>query len=158
MNRRRTIAPVWMALIALLAQLMTPAASLAAMAAMAANPAACADMPGMTMSGMDMSAMDMPQMDMSGDMAGMDMSGMDMSETNGAAKAPADKGKGVGGMPCCQDCLAPATAALPASLATPIPISYATAYVHRVAFVRYRAPPARAPPRPPGQGPPTSSV
>jgi hypothetical protein len=153
MNRRRTIAPVWMALIALLAQLTTPAASLAAMVAMAANPAACADMPGMTMSGMDMSAMDM-----SGDMAGMDMSGMDMSDTGGAAKAPADKGKGAGGMPCCQDCLAPTTAALPAPTTAPMPISYATAYIHAVAFVRYRAPPARAPPRPPGQGPPASSV
>lgn len=123
------------ALIALLSQIMTPGSAMAAEAAMSRGAMAC-DMPSMA--------------GMSGDMAGMH---------HEQAEAPVAHhgGKGFAGLPC-QDCLVPATAALPASMAAPVPISYATAYIRHVAFVRFRIPPARGPPRPFGQGPPTSDV
>jgi hypothetical protein len=70
--------------------------------------------------------------------------------------APARPREGFGGMPC-QDCLAAAMAALspePAQAARPV--VYAIARVEHAPASRLLAPRARAPPRPPGQGPPTA--
>jgi hypothetical protein len=71
---------------------------------------------------------------------------------DGSPEAPK---KGFAGMPC-QDCLAMAMAAV-----TPAPIAvqrvaYQTARVGHAPAVRRLEPRARAPPRPPGQGPPTA--
>jgi len=63
--------------------------------------------------------------------------------------------KGFGGMPC-QDCLAAAMACVTTPALAVLPVAYVTARVEHAAA----APPlelrARAPPRPPGQGPPTA--
>jgi hypothetical protein len=64
--------------------------------------------------------------------------------------------KGFGGMPC-QDCLAAAMAVVAPSPAPAIePIVYAMARIDHAPIARLPAPRARAPPRPPGQGPPTA--
>ncbi|MFI4964677.1 MAG: DUF2946 family protein [Caulobacterales bacterium] len=64
--------------------------------------------------------------------------------------------RGFGGMPC-QDCLAAAMAVVAASPVMAIePVAYQTARVDHAPVVRLLAPRARAPPRPPGQGPPTA--
>jgi hypothetical protein len=64
------------------------------------------------------------------------------------------KPKGFAGMPC-QDCLAATLAATQASPALAIlPVIYATARIERPPSERLIEPRARAPPRPPGQGPP----
>jgi hypothetical protein len=68
-----------------------------------------------------------------------------------------ESGKGFAGLPC-QDCLGPAVAALPASLAPPVAIAYSVTRIERSPLARYAVQPARAPPRPPGQGPPSSNV
>lgn len=60
-----------------------------------------------------------------------------------------------GGMPC-QDCLASAMAAVVTPELTIQPVAYAVERVEHAAAVRLPAPRARAPPRPPGQGPPTA--
>jgi Na+/proline symporter len=71
--------------------------------------------------------------------------------------APAHKPKGFAGMPC-QDCLAAAMAAIaPPSLALQ-PVVYQAARVEPAEIRRLDAPRARAPPRPPGQGPPAPTV
>jgi hypothetical protein len=57
----------------------------------------------------------------------------------------------------CQDCLAAAVvAAEPPPVLAVLPAAYAVARVERTAPARSVAPRARAPPRPLGQGPPTS--
>jgi hypothetical protein len=63
--------------------------------------------------------------------------------------------KAMGGMPC-QDCLAAAMAAVAPPSLDLQPVAYATARIEHVAYVALPAPRARAPPRPPGQGPPTA--
>jgi len=61
-----------------------------------------------------------------------------------------------GGMPC-QDCLAAAmTVVAPAPAPTVQPVAYAIARVEHAPVRPVFAPRARAPPRPPGQGPPTA--
>lgn len=68
----------------------------------------------------------------------------------------APRHKGFGGMPC-QDCLAAAMAAVAANPIVAIePVSYVVGRVEHAPTVRQLAPRARAPPRPPGQGPPTA--
>jgi hypothetical protein len=64
--------------------------------------------------------------------------------------------KGFAGLPC-QDCLAAATAVvLPAPQPVVLPVAYATAYVLDAPRAELAPRSARAPPRPPGQGPPTA--
>jgi hypothetical protein len=63
---------------------------------------------------------------------------------------------GFGGMPC-QDCLAAAMAVVsPAPAPSVRPVAYAIARVEHAPVRSVLAPRARAPPRPPGQGPPTA--
>jgi hypothetical protein len=64
--------------------------------------------------------------------------------------------KGSDGMPC-QDCLAAAMTAV-AAAPTPVvqPVTYEIARVEHAPVRAVFAPRARAPPRPPGQGPPTA--
>jgi hypothetical protein len=63
--------------------------------------------------------------------------------------------KGFGGMPC-QDCLAVAMAAVVTPELAVQPVSYAAERVEHAPVTRLLEPRARAPPRPPGQGPPTA--
>lgn len=63
--------------------------------------------------------------------------------------------KGFAGLPC-QDCLGAATAALPAPEPIALPVAYIVAQVEHTTPIRSRPQIARAPPRPPGQGPPTA--
>ena len=65
------------------------------------------------------------------------------------------KPKGFAGMPC-QDCLAAALAVIPAPELAIQHVTYVTARVEHVLATRLLEPRARAPPRPPGQGPPTA--
>lgn len=63
---------------------------------------------------------------------------------------------GFGGMPC-QHCLAAAMAVVaPAPAPTVQPAAYVTSRVEHIPVRSVLAPRARAPPRPPGQGPPTA--
>jgi hypothetical protein len=72
---------------------------------------------------------------------------------HGRPEAPA---KTMGGMPC-QDCLAAAMAVVaPAPAPSVQPVAYAIARVEHAPVRPILAPRARAPPRPPGQGPPTA--
>jgi hypothetical protein len=71
---------------------------------------------------------------------------------DGLAKAPH---KGMAGMPC-QDCLAVSIAAVITAPIAMEPVSYAIARVEHAPVRSVLAPRARAPPRPPGQGPPTA--
>jgi len=79
------------------------------------------------------------------------------TETLGADGKPASPHKrDFGGMPC-QDCLAAALAVVtPAPAPTVQPVAYAIARVEHAPVRSLLAPRARAPPRPPGQGPPTA--
>ena len=70
-------------------------------------------------------------------------------------QAPPSKPKGFAGMPC-QDCLAAALAVTHAPALAIRPVIYATARIERRPVERLIEPRARAPPRPPGQGPPTA--
>jgi len=74
----------------------------------------------------------------------------------GPVGSPAGPHRGPAGMPC-QDCLAAAMAAV---VATPVvavqPVAYEVARADHAPVVSLLAPRARAPPRPPGQGPPTA--
>ncbi|MDB5435372.1 MAG: hypothetical protein JWR47_1629 [Phenylobacterium sp.] len=63
--------------------------------------------------------------------------------------------KGFGGMPC-QDCLAAAMAAVVTPQLAVQPVAYAAERVEHAPVVSLLEPRARAPPRPPGQGPPTA--
>jgi hypothetical protein len=72
--------------------------------------------------------------------------------TDGKPEAPK---KGFAGMPC-QDCLAAAMAAVAPAPVTVEPVAYAIARVEHAPVRPVFAPRARAPPRPPGQGPPTA--
>lgn len=65
--------------------------------------------------------------------------------------------KGFAGLPC-QDCLAPATTALPPPQLAALPVAYTVARVSHAETVRPWAAPARAPPRPPGQAPPAPNA
>jgi hypothetical protein len=74
--------------------------------------------------------------------------------SDGAPASPAHKG--FAGMPC-QDCLAAAMAVVaPAPAPSVQPVAYAIARVEHAPVRSVLAPRARAPPRPPGQGPPTA--
>jgi hypothetical protein len=63
--------------------------------------------------------------------------------------------KGFGGMPC-QDCLAAAMAAVVTPQLAIRPVAYVAEHVEHAPVLNLLAPRARAPPRPPGQGPPTA--
>jgi hypothetical protein len=64
--------------------------------------------------------------------------------------------EGFAGLPC-QDCLAAATAVvMPAPQPAVARVAYATAYVLAAPRAELTPRSARAPPRPPGQGPPTA--
>ena len=63
--------------------------------------------------------------------------------------------KGFAGMPC-QDCLAAAMAVVQTPELAIAPVAYAVARIEHQPARRQLAPRARAPPRPPGQGPPTA--
>nr|MEA2797082.1 hypothetical protein [Phenylobacterium sp.] len=63
--------------------------------------------------------------------------------------------KGFGGMPC-QDCLAVAMAAVVTPELAVQPVAYAAERVEHAPVTSRLEPRARAPPRPPGQGPPTA--
>jgi hypothetical protein len=76
------------------------------------------------------------------------------AETLAAHGQPAPH-KGFGGMPC-QDCLAAAMACVTTPELAVLPVAYAVARVEHVAAAPALEPRARAPPRPPGQGPPTA--
>jgi hypothetical protein len=66
----------------------------------------------------------------------------------------APRHRGFGGMPC-QDCLAAAMAAVVADPIVAVePVSYVVGRVDHAPTIRQLGPRARAPPRPPGQGPP----
>ena len=73
------------------------------------------------------------------------------SDKNGLAK----HGKGFAGLPC-HDCLAAATAALPTPEPVIEPASYTISQVEHAPERSWAPQLARAPPRPPGQGPPRS--
>jgi len=64
-------------------------------------------------------------------------------------------GKAFGGMPC-QDCLAAAMACVTTPELAVQPVAYEVARVEHAAAAPLLEPRARAPPRPPGQGPPTA--
>jgi hypothetical protein len=76
------------------------------------------------------------------------------AQTLSAHGQPAPR-KVFGGMPC-QDCLAAAMAAVVTPELAIQPVAYAVERVEHASAVRLPAPRARAPPRPPGQGPPTA--
>jgi hypothetical protein len=73
----------------------------------------------------------------------------------GADAAPQAPPKGFAGMPC-QDCLAASVAALAPPLLSFEPAPAAIAAVEHHPGPAAQPPPARAPPRPFGQGPPTA--
>jgi hypothetical protein len=74
----------------------------------------------------------------------------------GGLTRPSDAGKTFGGMPC-QDCLAAAMAMVVASpVIAAQPVAYEVARIEHASTTALPAPRARAPPRPPGQGPPTA--
>jgi len=77
------------------------------------------------------------------------------TETIAAHGQPAAPHKGFGGMPC-QDCLAAAMAAVVTPQLAIQPVAYAAERVGHAPVVSLLEPRARAPPRPPGQGPPTA--
>jgi hypothetical protein len=58
----------------------------------------------------------------------------------------------------CKHCLCPAPVADPPPVATVQRIVYAAAHAPAAPMPRRSMPPTRAPPRPPGQGPPTSNA
>jgi hypothetical protein len=72
--------------------------------------------------------------------------------SDGKAQAPH---KGFAGM-LCQDCLALAMAAVVAPELAVQPVAYAAERVEHAPVVSLLEPRARAPPRPPGQGPPAA--
>ena len=72
-----------------------------------------------------------------------------------SSAAPASGRKSFGGMPC-QDCLAAAMAFVETPALAVLPVAYVTARVEHAAAAPLLEPRARAPPRPPGQGPPTA--
>jgi len=65
--------------------------------------------------------------------------------------------KGFAGLPC-HDCLAATMAAVAAPELAVVPVAYAAAEVRHEAPAPRLQPRARAPPRPPGQGPPSLNV
>ncbi len=72
-----------------------------------------------------------------------------------AVDGHAPKPKGFAGMPC-QDCLAAALAVTQTPELEILPVVYAAVEIEHAPVRRLIAPRARAPPRPPGQGPPTA--
>jgi hypothetical protein len=70
-------------------------------------------------------------------------------------QAQTGKPKGFAGMPC-QDCLAAALAMTETPELAVQPVAYVTARIQHAPAERPIEPRARAPPRPPGQGPPTA--
>jgi hypothetical protein len=79
-------------------------------------------------------------------------SGVHAPSADGKAQAPR---KGFAGMPC-QDCLAVSIAAVVPAPVTVEPVAYVVARVEHAPVRAVFGPRARAPPRPPGQGPPTA--
>jgi hypothetical protein len=75
--------------------------------------------------------------------------------TIGSDGKPQAPHKGFGGMPC-QDCLAVAMAAVATPELAVQPVAYAAERVEHAPVTSLLEPRARAPPRPPGQGPPTA--
>jgi hypothetical protein len=75
--------------------------------------------------------------------------------TTMSGQAAPSKPKGFAGMPC-QDCLAAALAVTQLPTLAIQPVIYAGARIERAPVERLIEPRARAPPRPPGQGPPTA--
>lgn len=65
--------------------------------------------------------------------------------------------KGFAGLPC-SDCLTAATAFIAAPELQALPVAYPTVFAPGERHSREPAPRARAPPRPPGQGPPTTHL
>ena len=63
--------------------------------------------------------------------------------------------KAMGGMPC-QDCVAAALAAIAPPAPSIVPVAYETARIEHAPDARPVAPRARGPPRPFGQGPPST--
>jgi hypothetical protein len=81
-------------------------------------------------------------------------SGTQTITPDGKPVSPAPR-KGFGGMPC-QDCLASALAVVAVPPVTVERVAYQAARVEHAPVRSVFAPCARAPPRPPGQGPPTA--
>jgi hypothetical protein len=77
-------------------------------------------------------------------------SGVTEAAVKGGKPAPH---KGFAGLPC-QNCLAVAHALIPAPTLDATPVVHAVVHVVRPPAARFDRQPARAPPRPPGQGPP----
>ena len=75
--------------------------------------------------------------------------------TIATSDAPSQQPKGFAGMPC-QDCLAAAMAAITPPELSIRPVAYVMATVEHITPAQQISPRARAPPRPPGQGPPTA--
>ena len=75
--------------------------------------------------------------------------------TTVSGQATPSKPKGFAGMPC-QDCLAAALAVSQLPALAIQPVIYAAVRIARGPAERLIEPRARAPPRPPGQGPPTA--
>lgn len=76
-----------------------------------------------------------------------------ISVTADGAGQDDDSSKGFAGLPC-QDCLAAAGAVIPAPHSAAQPVAYAYAAVEHSPERSWAPQMARAPPRPPGQGPP----
>ncbi|MDB5424595.1 MAG: hypothetical protein JWQ29_2011 [Phenylobacterium sp.] len=75
--------------------------------------------------------------------------------TTAAPRGDPSKPKGFAGMPC-QDCLAAALAMTQTPELAVQPVAYVAARIEHAPAERPIEPRARAPPRPPGQGPPTA--
>jgi hypothetical protein len=76
----------------------------------------------------------------------------------GLQTAPGDTGAPVPADHACKHCLCPATVTDPPAVASVQRVAYAVAAAPASPRPERRIPPARAPPRPPGQGPPTSDA
>lgn len=76
----------------------------------------------------------------------------------GLQTAPGDTGTPPAADHSCKHCLCPAPATDPPSVVSVQRIAYAAVEAPASGRTRRLAPPARAPPRPPGQGPPTSEA
>lgn len=76
--------------------------------------------------------------------------GLQTAPTDGSAPPAPDHA--------CKHCLCPAAASEPPKTASVVRIAYAVAQAPAVDHRRALPPPARAPPRPPGQGPPASDA
>ena len=76
----------------------------------------------------------------------------------GLQSAPSDGGAPAPASHACKHCLCPAPATDPPQAVTIQHVAYVVAIAPTALASHRRVPPARAPPRPPGQGPPLSDV